>query len=92
LRPPGARCTDIVTLYLSSAPVNIVIDLALLFISFSILISMRLSRNEKIILIVIFSFGAFVAVIDVIRLAYLQFASVTRLQQSFSSKGKDDFS
>jgi hypothetical protein len=91
-RPPGARCTDIVTLYLSSAPVNIVTDLALLFIPFPILTSMRLPRNEKIILIVTFSFGAFVAVVDVVRLAYLQSASVARLQQGSSSGGEGDFS
>lgn len=91
-QPPNASCTDIVTLYLSSAPVNIITDLALLFIPFPILTSIRLPRNEKIILIITFSFGAFVAVVDVIRIAYLQSASVARLQEG-SSAGRDgDFS
>ena len=91
-RPPTARCTDIVTLYLSSAPVNIITDLALLFIPFPILTSMRLPRNEKIILIITFSFGAFVAVVDVIRIAYLQSASVARLQEGSTGARDGDFS
>lgn len=91
-RPSTARCTDIVTLYLSSAPVNIITDLALLFIPFPILTSMRLPRNEKIILIVTFSFGAFVAVVDVVRIAYLQSASVARLQEGSLAARDGDFS
>lgn len=42
------------------------------------------------ILIVTFSFGAFVAVVDVIRIAYLQSASVARLQNTRNARG--DFS
>lgn len=91
-RPPNASCTDIVTLYLSSAPVNIITDLALLFIPFPILTSIRLPRNEKIILIITFSFGAFVAVVDVIRIAYLQSASVARLQEGSLAARDGDFS
>ena len=79
--PSDATCTDIVTLYLSSAPVNIITDLAILFLPMPILTGMRLPRKQKIILIITFSFGVFVAVVDVIRIAYLQSASVTRLQQ-----------
>ena len=79
------HCTDIVTLYLSSAPVNIITDLALLFLPMPILTAMRLPRNEKIILVITFSFGAFVAVVDVIRIAYLQSASLARLQDPTSS-------
>ena len=80
--PPSrnATCIDIVALYLSSAPVNIVTDLALLFLPMPILTGMRLPRNEKIILIITFSFGGFVAVVDVIRIAYLESASLARLQ------------
>lgn len=91
-RPPTASCTDIVTLYLSSAPVNIITDLALLFIPFPVLTSMRLPRNEKIILIITFSFGAFVAVVDVVRIAYLQSASVARLQEGSMAARDGDFS
>lgn len=88
--PDSARCTDIVTVYLSSAPVNIITDLALLFLPMPILTAMRLPRNEKIILIVTFSFGAFVAVVDVVRIAYLQSASVARLQNTTGSRVKDE--
>lgn len=88
--PSAAHCIDIVTLYLSSAPVNIITDLALLFLPMPILTAIRLPRNEKIILIVTFSFGAFVAVVDVVRIAYLQSASIARLQNATEDRG--DFS
>ena len=74
------HCIDIVTLYLSSAPVNIITDLAILFLPMPILTSMKLPRNEKIILVATFSFGAFVAVVDVVRIAYLESAALARLQ------------
>ena len=82
---PTAKCIDIVTLYLSSAPVNIITDLALLFLPMPILTSMRLPRNEKIILIITFSFGGFVAVVDVVRIAYLESAALARLQNGSGS-------
>ena len=82
---PTAKCIDIVTLYLSSAPVNIITDLAILFLPMPILTSMRLPRNEKLILIITFSFGAFVAVVDVVRIAYLESAALARLQNTSGS-------
>ena len=78
--PDGAQCTDIVTLYLSSAPVNIITDIAILFLPMPILTGMRLPKKQKVILVFTFSFGAFVAVVDVIRLAYLQRAAAARLE------------
>ena len=97
--PPTAVCTDIVTLYLSSSPVNIITDLAILFLPMPILTSIRLPRKQKIILIITFSFGAFVAVVDVVRIAYLQAAFQIRLlelgrQNATSSRisEQDDFS
>ncbi|KAL9126856.1 MAG: hypothetical protein Q9217_004164 [Psora testacea] len=90
-----ASCTNIVTLYLSSAPVNIITDLAILFLPMPILTSMRLPRNEKIILIITFSFGAFVAVVDVVRIAYLESAALAGLQNkadSASVREEGDFS
>ena len=78
----NAECIDIVTLYLSSAPVNIVTDLAILFLPMPILTGMKLPRNEKIILVATFSFGAFVAVVDVVRIAYLESAALARLQNN----------
>ncbi|KAL4873126.1 hypothetical protein BDV12DRAFT_160421 [Aspergillus spectabilis] len=76
--PATARCTDILTLYLSSSPVNIITDLAILVLPNPILTRMRLPRKQKIILVVTFSFGFFVAVVDVIRIAYLQEATISR--------------
>jgi hypothetical protein len=97
--PDFAVCTDLVVIYLSSAPVNIVTDLAILVLPFPVLTNMRLPKKQKIILIITFSFGAFVAVVDVIRIAYLQQAFETRLkevgkQNSATSKAlqQDDFS
>ena len=79
--PATATCTDIVTLYLSSSPVNISTDLAILFLPMPILTGMRLPRKQKIILIITFSFGAFAAVVDVVRIAYLQSAFQVRLNE-----------
>ncbi|KAL6707885.1 hypothetical protein ACN47E_003559 [Coniothyrium glycines] len=70
--PNSAHCTNIVTIYLSSAPLNIITDLAILFLPMPILTSMRLPRKQKIILVVTFGFGIFVAIVDVVRIAYLQ--------------------
>ena len=97
--PQTAVCTDIVTLYLSSSPVNIITDLAILFLPMPILTSMRLPRKQKMILIITFSFGAFVAVVDVVRIAYLQDAFQVRLREVGTSNTansphleQDDFS
>ena len=97
--PETSTCTDIVTLYLSSSPVNISTDLAILFLPMPILTGMRLPRKQKIILIITFSFGAFVAVVDVVRIAYLQSAFEARLKDvgrldatAARRKEQDDFS
>lgn len=76
--PDYAECTDILTLYLCSSPANIITDLAILFLPMPILTRMRLPRKQKLILVITFSFGFFVAVVDVIRIAYLQHAATSR--------------
>ncbi|KAJ9491225.1 hypothetical protein VN97_g2032 [Penicillium thymicola] len=73
-----ANCTDIVTLYLSSSPVNIITDIAILLLPMPLLTKMRLPFKQKIILVVTFSFGCFVAVVDVVRIAFLQQAAISR--------------
>ena len=78
--PQNANCTDIVTLYLSSAPVNIITDLAILVLPMPTLTSMRLPKKQKIILVVTFSFGLFVTVVDIVRIAYLENAALSRLR------------
>ena len=76
--PASAKCIDILTLYLSSSPVNIITDLAILFLPIPILTQMRLPYKQKWILVITFSFGFFVAVVDVIRIAFLQRAATSR--------------
>ena len=85
--PTSAKCIDIVALYLSSAPVNVSTDLALLFLPMPILTRMRLPKKQKIILVVTFGCGIFVAAVDVVRIAYLQSAAVARVQDSNSVTG-----
>ncbi|KAL9635252.1 MAG: hypothetical protein Q9204_002684 [Flavoplaca sp. TL-2023a] len=90
----NVKCLDIIALYLSSAPINIITDLALLILPMPILTAMRLPRNEKLILIVTFSFGAFVTAVDVVRIAYLQNASLSRVEHTSGSSiaNQRDFS
>ncbi|KAL9033209.1 MAG: hypothetical protein Q9180_006068, partial [Flavoplaca navasiana] len=92
--PQNVKCLDIIALYLSSAPINIITDLALLILPMPILTAMRLPRNEKLILIVTFSFGAFVTAVDVVRIAYLQNASLSRVEYNSGSSiaNQRDFS
>jgi len=52
--PSNTKCIDIVTLYLSSAPVNILTDLAILFLPMPILTALCLPRKQKNILIATF--------------------------------------
>ena len=89
--PSTAKCTDIITIYLSSTPLNIITDLAILFLPMPILTGMRLPKKQKIILIVTFSFGAFVAVVDVVRIVNLQGAAITRIHEIYTtSRGPED--
>jgi hypothetical protein len=91
--PPGAKCTDIITLYLSSSPVNIITDLAILLLPMPILTNMRLPTKQKAILVITFGFGFFVAVVDVIRIAFLQRAAISHETEiHISSHGVTDFS
>ncbi|KZM25069.1 uncharacterized protein EKO05_0007577 [Ascochyta rabiei] len=98
--PATAHCTNIVTIYLSSAPLNIITDLAILFLPMPILTSMRLPTKQKMILVITFGFGVFVAVVDVIRIAYLQdaqraalvAAQADRAESGTNQRNSSDFS
>ncbi|SMR60730.1 unnamed protein product [Zymoseptoria tritici ST99CH_1E4] len=79
--PDNATCTNILTIYLSSVPLNLITDLAIFFLPMPILTSMRLPKKQKIILVITFGFGIFVAVVDVVRISYLQSASEMRLAE-----------
>jgi len=72
----SAQCIPLVTLYLASAPVNIITDLAILVLPIPVLTGMRLPQKQKTILVFTFALGIFVTVVDVIRIYYLQQASV----------------
>lgn len=66
------QCFDLVTLFLSSAPVNILSDLAILILPLPIITGLRIEKQAKIGLVLTFLCGAFVAIVDVVRIAYLQ--------------------
>jgi len=86
-KPADAHCTDIVTLYFSSAPVNILTDLIIVLLPMPVLKNMMLPRKQKWILYVTFGFGIFVAVVDVVRISYLQQAQKTRLSNASGQTG-----
>lgn len=70
-RSPG-QCIPLLTEFICSAPINIVTDLAILALPLPVLTSMRLPPRQKIILIITFTLGIFVTIVDVIRIYYLQ--------------------
>jgi hypothetical protein len=67
-------CIDVVSLYLSSAPINIITDLAILLLPLPILTGLRMEWRQKVILVATFVVGGFVTIVDIIRVAYLQSA------------------
>ncbi|KAF7861370.1 hypothetical protein EAF04_007935 [Stromatinia cepivora] len=69
------KCLSIITIYLASAPVNIITDLAILVLPIPVLTGMCLPQRQKAILVFTFSLGIFVAIVDVVRIYYLQQAS-----------------
>ncbi|KAF7597167.1 hypothetical protein BBP40_009506 [Aspergillus hancockii] len=82
--PSKASCTSIITLYLASAPINIITDIAILFLPMPILTKIHLPWRQKIILTATFGGGVFVTIIDVIRIVYLQRAA-TQSNQALQS-------
>jgi fucose permease len=92
--PASASCTNIVTIYLSSAPLNIITDMAIFFLPLPVLTSMRLPKRQKWVLVITFGFGIFVAVVDVIRIAYLQTAqraTITSSENGNDQRNTGDF-
>jgi hypothetical protein len=76
-----------VTLYLVSAPVNILTDLIILFLPMPLLTGLTLPPKQRIILIASFALGGFVTVVDVMQIAYLQEASTARLEALSGAEG-----
>ncbi|RDA86383.1 hypothetical protein CP532_1067 [Ophiocordyceps camponoti-leonardi (nom. inval.)] len=67
-----SSCIPLLTEFICAAPVNIVTDLAILTLPIPVLTGMRLPMRQKTILVLTFTVGAFVSVIDVVRIYYLQ--------------------
>lgn len=80
------KCISIVTLFLCSAPVNIITDLAILILPIPILTGMTLPQRQKIALVFTFALGIFVTIVDVVRIYYLQKASDDQLSISTQVK------
>ena len=80
--PADTSCIDLTSLYLSSSPVNIITDVAILFLPMPVLGSLRLPKKQKIAVFITMSFGVFVVAVDIVRVSYLENAFVARLQAS----------
>lgn len=78
-------CVDVVSLYLSSAPINILTDLAILLLPLPILTRLRMEFKQKCALVATFVVGGFVTVVDVVRIIYLQNALREERMWSMSS-------
>jgi fucose permease len=72
------ECMSVVTLYLCSAPVNVITDLAILVLPLPVLTGIHIPRKQKAILLFTFTLGIFVTILDVIRIYYLQKAIDTQ--------------
>ncbi|GAB0135284.1 hypothetical protein EsDP_00003627 [Epichloe bromicola] len=73
---PAAKCIPLLTEFICAAPVNIVTDLAILALPIPVLTGMRLPIRQKAILVITFSLGIFVTIVDVVRIYYLQRAII----------------
>ncbi|KAK3326440.1 major facilitator superfamily domain-containing protein [Apodospora peruviana] len=69
---PPTKCIPLLTEFICSAPVNVVTDLAILALPLPVLTGMRLPPRQKTILVITFTVGIFVTVVDVVRIYYLQ--------------------
>lgn len=84
-------CRSIVTLYLSSAPINIFTDLTILVLPIPALTGMRIPPRQKTILVATYSLGVFVTVVDLVRIYYLQEAVLTHDLRTNELGFKADF-
>ncbi|KAF5023841.1 hypothetical protein F66182_4099 [Fusarium sp. NRRL 66182] len=91
-----AKCIPLLTEFICSSPVNIVTDLAILALPIPVLTGMRLPSRQKTILVLTFTVGIFVTVVDVVRIYYLQQAitrapTTTSLDPETRFGGQTDF-
>jgi hypothetical protein len=90
--PDEAKCINLVNLYLCSAPINVITDLAIVLLPLPILTGIRMEKKQKYVVVTTFSMGLFVAVVDVVRIAYLQNAlyhQYDEMERSGSSRPID---
>ncbi|EFQ35012.1 fucose permease [Colletotrichum graminicola] len=85
-----SRCIPLLTEFICSAPINIVTDLAILALPIPVLTGMRLPPRQKIILVLTFTLGIFVTIVDVVRIYYLQQA-VTSVPTGVSTDPNSHF-
>ncbi|CAM1501025.1 Fc.00g101870.m01.CDS01 [Cosmosporella sp. VM-42] len=83
-------CIPLLTEFICSSPVNIVTDLAILALPIPVLTGMRLPSRQKTILVLTFTIGIFVTIVDVIRIYYLQQA-ITEVPTGSSSDPSSRF-
>ncbi|OLN85644.1 L-fucose-proton symporter 2 [Colletotrichum chlorophyti] len=82
-----SQCIPLLTEFICSAPINIVTDLAILALPIPVLTGMRLPPRQKIILVLTFTLGIFVTIVDVVRIYYLQQAITSRSLTSSTDPG-----
>ena len=88
----AATCIDVVTLFICSAPVNVLTDIAILVIPLPMVTAMRLGVRQKVGLVATFMLGVFVTVVDVVRIVYLQEALIYQIGADITSSPLADFS
>lgn len=89
-RYDNARCIPLLTEFICAAPVNVITDLAILALPIPVLTSMRLPSRQKTILVLTFTLGIFVTIVDVVRIYYLQRA-ITEVPRGVSSDPRVSF-
>lgn len=71
-RYPGRKCINLFDLMLCSAPVNFLTDLAIIFMPLPFLTHMTIELKAKVLILVTFCAGIFVAAVDLVRIYWLQ--------------------
>ncbi|KFY05662.1 hypothetical protein V491_09070 [Pseudogymnoascus sp. VKM F-3775] len=68
------HCIDVVVIHLSTMPLNILSDLAIILLPLPVISTLRLPRRQKLILVLMLTLAALVVVVGVVRIAYLKAA------------------
>jgi hypothetical protein len=76
----GHARIDIVTLFISSAPVNVITDIAIVVLPLPMVTAMRLDARQTV------GQGLFVSAVDVVRIAYLQDALIYQIDADAVSR------